>query len=88
MLDKKCKNTKILVKYLKGMNKICLLLIVIFLPGSFSFYVFPQRECILSIAEFVRENPRASQAQINAEVEKRVLVFAAQVQALEAAPLF
>ncbi|KAF3695283.1 hypothetical protein EXN66_Car010959 [Channa argus] len=46
-----------------------------------------KRECIQSIAEFVRQNPRASQVQINAEVEKRVLVFAAQVYALEKAPL-
>uniref|UniRef100_A0A4W6DXP4 Si:ch211-191j22.3 n=1 Tax=Lates calcarifer TaxID=8187 RepID=A0A4W6DXP4_LATCA len=47
-----------------------------------------KRECILGISEFVRLNPRASQAEINAEVEKRVLVFAARVKALEAAPLF
>ncbi|XP_076587187.1 uncharacterized protein LOC143320989 [Chaetodon auriga] len=47
-----------------------------------------KRECILSISEFLRENPRASQATINAEVEKRVLVFAARVQALETAPIF
>lgn len=47
-----------------------------------------KRECILSICEFLRENPRASQAVINAEVEKRVLVFAARVKALETAPLF
>lgn len=47
-----------------------------------------KRACILSIAEFVHQNPRASQAQINAEVEKRVLDFAAQVKALETAPLF
>ncbi|KAK2838199.1 hypothetical protein Q5P01_015411 [Channa striata] len=46
-----------------------------------------KRECIQSIAEFVRQNPQAAQAQINAEVEKRVLVFAAQVKALEKAPL-
>lgn len=46
-----------------------------------------KRECILSIAEFVRQNPRASQDQINAEVEKRVLVFAARVKALETAPI-
>ncbi|TKS79171.1 hypothetical protein D9C73_012000 [Collichthys lucidus] len=37
--------------------------------------------------KFVHENPRASQAVINAEVEKRVLVFAAQVKALETAPI-
>uniref|UniRef100_A0A3B4UIV2 Si:ch211-191j22.3 n=1 Tax=Seriola dumerili TaxID=41447 RepID=A0A3B4UIV2_SERDU len=47
-----------------------------------------KRECILSISAFVRQNPRATQAQISAEVEKRVLVFAAQVKALETAPLF
>lgn len=45
-------------------------------------------ECILSIAQFVQENPRASQAAINAEVEKRVLIFAARVKALESAPIF
>ncbi|KAM6944368.1 uncharacterized protein PEZ65_002233 [Lycodopsis pacificus] len=45
-------------------------------------------ECILSISEFLRQNPRASQAVINAEVEKRVLVFAARVKALETSPVF
>ncbi|TDH12635.1 hypothetical protein EPR50_G00049020 [Perca flavescens] len=47
-----------------------------------------KRECILSISEFLRKNPRALQADINAEVEKRVLVFAAQVKALETASIF
>ncbi|KAM8760056.1 uncharacterized protein AB9X84_008271 [Acanthopagrus schlegelii] len=47
-----------------------------------------KRECILGISQFLRENPRASQATINAEVEKRVLVFAARVKALETAPIF
>lgn len=51
------------------------------------FCVFPQRDCILSISQFVRENPRASTAAINAEVEKRVLLFAARVKTLEAAPI-
>ncbi|KAG7489517.1 hypothetical protein JOB18_013762 [Solea senegalensis] len=46
-----------------------------------------KRECILGISEFVRQNPQASQAVINAEVEKRVLTFAAKVKALDAAPL-
>ncbi|CAJ1069605.1 hypothetical protein E3U43_014367 [Xyrichtys novacula] len=46
-----------------------------------------KRNCILSISQFIKDNPRASQNQINAEVEKRVLIFAAQVQALESAPL-
>ncbi|KAM9858042.1 uncharacterized protein ACBR49_020098 [Aulostomus maculatus] len=46
-----------------------------------------KRDCILSIAEFVRQNPQASQAVINAEVQKRVLVFAARVKALDAAPI-
>uniref|UniRef100_A0A665VQJ8 Si:ch211-191j22.3 n=1 Tax=Echeneis naucrates TaxID=173247 RepID=A0A665VQJ8_ECHNA len=44
-----------------------------------------KRDCILAVSEFVRQNPRASQAQINTEVEKRVLLFAAQVKALETA---
>ncbi|CAB1428891.1 unnamed protein product [Pleuronectes platessa] len=47
-----------------------------------------KRECILSISEFVRQNPGASQDVINSEVEKRVLLFAAQVKAVEAKPLF
>lgn len=47
-----------------------------------------QRECILGISEFVRQNKRATKAEINAEVEKRVLIFAAQVKALEETPLF
>ncbi|KAK1892318.1 Galactose/methyl galactoside import ATP-binding protein MglA [Dissostichus eleginoides] len=47
-----------------------------------------KRECILSISEFLQQNPKASQADINTEVEKRVLVFATQVKALENAPIF
>uniref|UniRef100_A0A3P8VU89 Si:ch211-191j22.3 n=1 Tax=Cynoglossus semilaevis TaxID=244447 RepID=A0A3P8VU89_CYNSE len=47
-----------------------------------------KRECILGISEFVRQNKRATKAEINAEVEKRVLIFAAQVKALEETPLF
>lgn len=46
-----------------------------------------KRECILSIAQFLHQNPGASQADINAELEKRVLTFAAQVKALETAPI-
>ncbi|KAF7646679.1 hypothetical protein LDENG_00183910 [Lucifuga dentata] len=46
-----------------------------------------KRECILSVAEFIRQNPGASQAKINAEVEKRVLLFAARVEALQKAPI-
>ncbi|KAK5870591.1 hypothetical protein PBY51_003526 [Eleginops maclovinus] len=47
-----------------------------------------KRECILSISEFLQQNPQASQANITSEVEKRVLVFATKVKALETAPLF
>ncbi|XP_035798368.1 uncharacterized protein LOC111587382 [Amphiprion ocellaris] len=47
-----------------------------------------KRECILSIADFVQKNPRASQNQINAEVEKNVVVFAARVRALESTSMF
>uniref|UniRef100_A0A3Q2QEP3 Si:ch211-191j22.3 n=1 Tax=Fundulus heteroclitus TaxID=8078 RepID=A0A3Q2QEP3_FUNHE len=47
-----------------------------------------KRDCILSVAEFIKKNPRASQAQISTEVEKNVLVFAARVKALETAPIF
>uniref|UniRef100_A0A3Q3AFS2 Si:ch211-191j22.3 n=1 Tax=Kryptolebias marmoratus TaxID=37003 RepID=A0A3Q3AFS2_KRYMA len=47
-----------------------------------------KRDCILSIAEFIKQKPKASQAQINAEVEKNILIFAARVKALETAPLF
>uniref|UniRef100_A0A3Q0R7U5 Si:ch211-191j22.3 n=1 Tax=Amphilophus citrinellus TaxID=61819 RepID=A0A3Q0R7U5_AMPCI len=46
-----------------------------------------KRDCILCISQFLRANPRASQAQINAEVEKNVLLFAARVRALEVAPV-
>ncbi|TNN52225.1 hypothetical protein EYF80_037581 [Liparis tanakae] len=45
-------------------------------------------ECVLSISEFLRQNPGASPADVSAEVEKRVLVFAARVKALETAPIF
>ncbi|XP_077378967.1 uncharacterized protein LOC144019644 [Festucalex cinctus] len=47
-----------------------------------------KRDCIASVAEFVRENPRASPAALNAHVEKSVALFAARVAALESAPLF
>ncbi|KAA0720020.1 hypothetical protein E1301_Tti008353 [Triplophysa tibetana] len=40
-------------------------------------------ECIQTIADFVKRNPRASQRELNAEVEKNVLLFAARVQALD-----
>ncbi|XP_061672421.1 uncharacterized protein LOC133499001 [Syngnathoides biaculeatus] len=45
-------------------------------------------ECILSVAQFVRANPRATPAQLNAHVEKSVALFAARVKALDAAALF
>uniref|UniRef100_A0A3P9J0P3 Si:ch211-191j22.3 n=1 Tax=Oryzias latipes TaxID=8090 RepID=A0A3P9J0P3_ORYLA len=47
-----------------------------------------KKACILNIVQFLQQNPRASQAQINAEVQKNVVVFAAQVRALETAPLW
>ncbi|XP_077418539.1 uncharacterized protein LOC144049459 [Vanacampus margaritifer] len=47
-----------------------------------------KRDCILSVAQFVRENPSATPAALNAHVEKSVALFAARVAALEAAPLF
>ncbi|KAL3062334.1 hypothetical protein OYC64_002191 [Pagothenia borchgrevinki] len=47
-----------------------------------------KKECILRISEFLQQNPQASQADINTEVEKRVLIFATQVKALENAPIF
>ncbi|XP_077457311.1 uncharacterized protein LOC144074649 [Stigmatopora argus] len=47
-----------------------------------------KRECILSVAQYVRENPRASPTDVNAHVEKSVALFAARVKALDAAPLF
>lgn len=50
-------------------------------------FVCPQKECILGISQFIKDNPRATQAQINEELEKRVLVFAARVHALEKTPL-
>ncbi|KAF4098616.1 hypothetical protein G5714_020646 [Onychostoma macrolepis] len=42
-----------------------------------------RRECIQSIADYVKKNPRASQRELNAEVEKNVLLFASRVQALD-----
>jgi len=47
-----------------------------------------KRECIQNIALFVQQNPTASETQINTEVEKHVLLFAARVKALDSAPLF
>ncbi|KAJ8372612.1 hypothetical protein AAFF_G00280770 [Aldrovandia affinis] len=46
-----------------------------------------RRECILSVAEFVKSNPRASQAELTAAVEERVRLFAVRVQELDSAPL-
>lgn len=46
-----------------------------------------QNECIQSVADFVRRNPRASERELNAEVEKAVLLFASRVQALDSSPL-
>lgn len=46
-----------------------------------------KRECIEGMAEYIRQNPRATEAQINSELEKRVVLFAARVQALDQKPL-
>ncbi|KAJ0019125.1 hypothetical protein NQD34_006694 [Periophthalmus magnuspinnatus] len=46
-----------------------------------------KRECIVGIADFLKQNPGATEAQINSEVEKRVVLFAARVQALNQQPL-
>ncbi|XP_026859594.2 uncharacterized protein LOC113573493 [Electrophorus electricus] len=42
-----------------------------------------RKECIQNVADFVRRNPRASQQELNAEVEKNVHLFASRVQALD-----
>uniref|UniRef100_H3AL68 Uncharacterized protein n=1 Tax=Latimeria chalumnae TaxID=7897 RepID=H3AL68_LATCH len=42
-----------------------------------------KQACILATADFVKKNPRASQKQLNEEVEKQVALFAARVQALK-----
>ncbi|MCI4386723.1 hypothetical protein PGIGA_G00065890 [Pangasianodon gigas] len=44
-------------------------------------------ECIQSVVDFVRRNPRASERELNAEVEKNVRLFASRVQALDSSPL-
>lgn len=41
-----------------------------------------KRQCILGIAEFVKKNPRASQSELNNELKKHVLLFAARVHTL------
>ncbi|KAG5285124.1 hypothetical protein AALO_G00034330 [Alosa alosa] len=46
-----------------------------------------KKECILQIADYVQKNPSASQRQLNTEVEKQVLLFAARVQALDSGSL-
>ncbi|KAL0994253.1 hypothetical protein UPYG_G00119870 [Umbra pygmaea] len=46
-----------------------------------------KKDCIQCIAEYVQKNPRASQEEINTEVKRHVLLFAARVQALDSAPL-
>lgn len=46
-----------------------------------------KRECIVGVAEFLRQNPGATEEQINSELEKQVLLFAARVQALNQQPL-
>ncbi|KAK2827422.1 hypothetical protein Q7C36_018348 [Tachysurus vachellii] len=46
-----------------------------------------RNECIQSVADYVRRNPRASERELNAEVEKNVLLFASRVQALDSSSL-
>ncbi|TTK94544.1 hypothetical protein Baya_15715 [Bagarius yarrelli] len=46
-----------------------------------------RNDCIQSVVDFVKRNPRASERELNAEVEKNVLLFAARVQALDSSPL-
>ncbi|KAM9451457.1 uncharacterized protein Hap1MRO34_021772 [Clarias gariepinus] len=46
-----------------------------------------RNECIRSVVDFVRRNPRATERELNAEVEKNVLLFASRVQALDSSPL-
>uniref|UniRef100_A0A3B3RRL8 Si:ch211-191j22.3 n=1 Tax=Paramormyrops kingsleyae TaxID=1676925 RepID=A0A3B3RRL8_9TELE len=46
-----------------------------------------KRECILSVADYVRRHPRASQQELSAEVEKHIKLFAARVQMLDSSPL-
>ena len=41
-----------------------------------------QAQTILKICDYVKKNPRASQAQLKAEVEKEITAFAQQVSQL------
>uniref|UniRef100_A0A672GJ92 Uncharacterized protein n=1 Tax=Salarias fasciatus TaxID=181472 RepID=A0A672GJ92_SALFA len=50
--------------------------------------LLPQADCVLAIADFLKQNPRASQDRVAAEVQRNVLLFAARVRALETEPLF
>uniref|UniRef100_A0A8C5E4W5 Uncharacterized protein n=1 Tax=Gouania willdenowi TaxID=441366 RepID=A0A8C5E4W5_GOUWI len=45
-------------------------------------------ECVRSIAEFLLQNPSASERQICSKVENSVLVFAARVHALQSRSVF
>uniref|UniRef100_A0A8C4T112 Si:ch211-191j22.3 n=1 Tax=Erpetoichthys calabaricus TaxID=27687 RepID=A0A8C4T112_ERPCA len=47
-----------------------------------------KEECIQAIADYVKNNPRATQTEINKFVESQVLLFAARVQSLDSASLF
>ncbi|TRY97910.1 hypothetical protein DNTS_034134 [Danionella cerebrum] len=51
------------------------------LSGESQIDIYRQ-ECIQSVADFVKKNPRASQQELNYEVEKNVMLFASRVQAL------
>uniref|UniRef100_A0AAY4A7T1 Uncharacterized protein n=1 Tax=Denticeps clupeoides TaxID=299321 RepID=A0AAY4A7T1_9TELE len=56
------------------------------LSGQDNVDIF-KRDCIQNVVDFVKKKPQASQQELNAEVEKQVLLFASRVQALESTPL-
>lgn len=43
-----------------------------------------QAETIMRISEYVKSHPRASEAQLKAEVEKEIKLFAQKIAELEA----
>lgn len=49
--------------------------------------MYLQNDCIQGVVDFVKKHPNASQKELNAEVEKNVLLFASRVEALKSETL-
>ena len=52
--------------------------------NEFHSFIVLQAETIMRISEYVKNHPRASEAQLKAEVEKEIKLFAQKIAELEA----